>query len=103
MRLRPAPTAVAMRSTLAGVASADGGHLRGRWLVAARVTWLILAATPLGLFVASIPAQVALVQTVCPTQACAPSQLDPAGVRALHATGLTLGFYAAYVVALNVV
>src|SRR5262249_31824624 len=84
-------------------APAGDDRLSRRGLVAARVTWLVVAATTLGVFVAGIPSQVILAQTVCRTQACAPNQLDPAGVRALHAAGLTLGFYAAYVVALNIV
>lgn len=104
MRLRltsTSTTADAMRSAQA--ASIADMRLHGRWLVAARAIWLSVAAITLCLVFASIPAQVAFAQTVCTTGACGTSQLGPAGLRALHAAGLSLSFYAAYVVALNVV
>src|SRR5215469_2789456 len=100
MRLRfTIPRATAMRTEQA---SADSTRLRGRPLLAARAIWLIIAIFSESLFVAGIPAQVVLLQTICPTEVCATSQLDPAGMQALHAAGLSLGFYAAYTVALNV-
>ena len=39
-------------------ASPSATTLRGRWLVIARMAWVIVAALALGLFVASIPAYV---------------------------------------------
>jgi signal transduction histidine kinase len=100
MRLRFAPSASAMRTEQTGAA-----HMRlsGGRLLAARVAWLNVAIFSLSLFVVGIPTQVAFLQTVCTTNACGTSQLGPAGVQALQAAGLSLGFYSAYVVTLNVV
>ena len=102
MRLRLTPTTAVATPSPPGV-SAAATRLHGRVLVAARAIWLIVAAITLSLFAASIPAQVAFVRTICTTSACGTSQLRPSGVRALHAAGLSLGFYAAYTVALNVI
>ncbi|HEX6798485.1 MAG TPA: GAF domain-containing sensor histidine kinase [Ktedonobacterales bacterium] len=102
MRLRLTPTTAVATHSMSAVSAADM-RLHGRWLVAARTTWLIVAAISLGLVFASIPAQIAFAQTVCTTVECGTSQLGPAGARALHAAGLSLGFYAAYVVTLDVV
>lgn len=44
-----------------------------------------------------------MAQTVCSTDASGSSQLGLAGAQALNAAGLSLDFYIAYVVALNVV
>jgi hypothetical protein len=59
----------------------------------------------LGLFVAGIPAEFAQLQVVCPTGSClgTSGQLTPAELRALADLGLSLGFFAAYGVALEVV
>jgi signal transduction histidine kinase len=101
MTLRRAATAIAGSERTAR-ATAEDSRLRGRWLLAARAAWVSVAAVSLVLFIAGIPAQVTFAQTVCPTDACSSGQLGPAGMLALHAAGLTLGFYAAFVVALNV-
>src|SRR5690242_14105258 len=101
MRLRRAATAIA-GSELTARAPAEDSRLRGRWLLAARAAWLSVAALSLALFIAGIPAQVAFAQAVCPTAACRSGQRGPAGILARHAAGLTLDFYVAYVVALNV-
>ncbi len=100
MRLRVAPSAIALRTEQTNAAHT---RLRGRWLLAARVTWLIVAAVTLGVFVAGIPAQYAEAQAMCPTASCETWQLAPADLRGLHALSLSLSFYAAYIVALNVV
>ena len=78
-------------------------RLRGRWLLLARAAWLAVAALTLALFVASIPAEFAELQVECPTAVCANGQLSPAGMRALADLGLSLGFFAAYGVVLDVV
>jgi hypothetical protein len=83
-------------------------RLRGPGLLLARAAWLTVAAVTLGLFVAGVPAQFAQLQVVCPSAGnCPPQdgigQLSPAGLRALYDLGLSLGFFAAYGVALDVV
>ena len=77
-------------------------QLRGRSLLFARAAWVTVAALAVGLFAAGIPAQVALLQIPCPTVACPTGQLPSAGLRALEDLGLTLGFFAAYTVAMDV-
>jgi signal transduction histidine kinase len=77
--------------------------LHGRWLLLVRVAWLAVAAAALALFIASIPAAFAELQGECPTAVCANGQLSPAGMRALADLGLSLGFFAAYGVALDIV
>jgi hypothetical protein len=78
-------------------------RLRGRWLVAARATWLAIVALNIGLFVLSLPAGYALLRTVCPQKPCGPEQLSPEGARAIDQLGLSLGSYAAYNTVLVVV
>jgi signal transduction histidine kinase len=102
MRRRRAAAAVA-GSERAASAAAEDTRLRGRWLLAARAAWLSIAAVTLGIFVAGIPAEDADAQSMCPTASCASGQLGPAGLRALHALGLSLGFYVGYAIALQVV
>jgi signal transduction histidine kinase len=81
--------------------------LRGRWLLLARAVWLAVAALALGLFAAGIPAQFAQLQVMCPAGSnCPPldgvGQLLPANLRALQDLNLSVGFFAAYAVALDV-
>jgi signal transduction histidine kinase len=83
-------------------------RLRGRWLLLARAVWLVVAALAVGLFAAGIPTQFAQLQVVCPAGGnCPPldgvGQLLPAGRPALHDLGLSVSFFAAYAVALDVV
>jgi len=76
---------------------------RGRPLVLARAVWMIVAVITLVLFVVSVPVALARLQTVCSAGECAYGQLSREGFRALQDLGLSPGFYAAYVVALDVV
>jgi signal transduction histidine kinase len=78
-------------------------RLRGRSLRLARAAWLVVAALAVGLFVAGIPAEFALLHTPCPTAVCSTGQLPPAGLRSLEELGLSLDFFAAYSVAMDVV
>jgi hypothetical protein len=55
-----------------------------------------------GLFVAGIPAEFALLRVPCPTVRCPTGQLPPAGLRALEDLGLSPGFFAAYTVTMDV-
>jgi signal transduction histidine kinase len=62
-----------------------------------------VAVLAVGLFVAGIPAEFALLQVPCPTSICATGQLPPSGLRALEDLGLSPGSFAAYSVAMDVV
>jgi hypothetical protein len=78
-------------------------RLRGRLLLLARAAWVAVAALAVGLFVAGILAEFALLKVPCPTAACPTGQLPPAGLCALEDLGLSPGFFAAYTVAMDVV
>jgi signal transduction histidine kinase len=96
--LAPAPSAVSPDRTRAG-----DTRLRGRPLLLARIAWVGVAVLAVGLFVAGIPAEFALLQVPCPTSICATGQLPPSGLRALEDLGLSPGSFAAYSVAMDVV
>ena len=80
--------------------------LSGHWLLLARLAWAAAALLALGLFVASVPSYFAHLKEVCTAsaQACTSDlqRLTPENVRQLRALGLSMDFYATYVVAVNV-
>ena len=97
----PPPTVVPDRPQFAD------GHLHGHWLLLARAAWLAIAAAALALFAAGIPAEFVQLAVLCPFSGkCSPQdgvgQLLPAGLNALHDLGLSLSFFAAYAVALDI-
>jgi hypothetical protein len=67
--------------------------LRGRSLILARWTWIVVAVLTLGFFAAGIPSEFAMFRTVC-QPACTTGQLSPAGLQALQNLGLSLDSYA---------
>src|SRR5215213_6634219 len=75
---------------------------RGRWLLLARVAWILVAALAVGLFIRGIPAEFALLHIPCPTVRCPTGQLSPSGLHALEGLGLSLDSFAAYSVAMDV-
>jgi serine phosphatase RsbU (regulator of sigma subunit) len=81
-------------------------RLHGRWLVLARVVWIVIALLALGLIIASIPSYFTSLHVLC-MGALAPcsnnEQLSPNDLRALQALGLSLDFFATYQVALVIV
>src|SRR5215217_4741489 len=82
--------------------AAPAKPLRGRFLILARATWIVVAALTLSLFAAGIPFEFAMFRTVC-QPACTTGQLSPSGLQAIRDLGLSLDFYAAYTVGLNVI
>jgi signal transduction histidine kinase len=82
---------------------ASDSRLRGRRLLLARVAWLAVAFISVALFAAGIPAEYAELLAQCPAAVCPNGQLPPEGMRALAGLGLSLDFFAAYGVALDVV
>ena len=101
MKSQPASAAAAVPSS----SDSPSTTLRGRWLLLARAIWLGIAILTLALFVAGVAADFARLQVPCPTDACLSTsgQLTPAERGALADLGLSLGFYAAYAVTLDVV
>src|SRR5215469_1171029 len=76
-------------------------RLHGRWLLIARVGWVMVAGLSLALFIASLPASFTENQIVCRTAACTSDQLVPAAVQHLYALGLSLDFFAWYILVLR--
>jgi hypothetical protein len=87
-----------------GSQSSPSTTLRGPLLYIARVAWVAVAALAMGLFVAGLPAEFAHYHNPCGSPGCGgPWQLDPDEVIALERLGLSVGFYALYNVAIEVV
>ena len=79
-------------------------RLHGRWLVFARVAWIAVVGLALGLFIASIPTTLADLHILCTAASCTTSgQLTPDYVRELHTLGLSMDFYATYIVVFIIV
>jgi signal transduction histidine kinase len=76
--------------------------LLGRKLIFARWAWLVVAVLALGFFAAGIPSEFVMFRTVC-QDVCMGGQLHLAGSHALRDLGLSVGFYATYAVALDIV
>jgi hypothetical protein len=72
-------------------------------LLLARVAWIAVAVLAVGLFLAGIPAEFALLQVPCPSVRCPTGQLPPTGLHALEDLGLSTGSFAAYSVAMDAV
>jgi signal transduction histidine kinase len=81
--------------------TATAKPLRRRPLILARAAWMVVAGLALAFFVAGIPSEFAVFGTVC-QGVCTSGQLSRAGLMALRELGLSLDFYAAYAVVLDV-
>jgi hypothetical protein len=68
-------------------------RLQGRWLVLARVAWFVFVLLGLAVFVASLPAYIAQLQSVCGGTACANGQLTPQIVKTLSNLMLSMDSY----------
>jgi hypothetical protein len=78
-------------------------HLTGRPLFLARGAWIAVVGLSVGLYLFNIPLQFAYFQIVCSRAVCPVDQLSPAGLEQLRQAGLSLGFFAGYFTALNVI
>jgi signal transduction histidine kinase len=81
-------------------------RLRGRWLVLARVAWVVIALLTLALFVASIPEYFASFHVLCTATPAACNnngQITLDYLRALQSLGLSLDVFAMYQIALVIV
>ncbi len=84
----------------------EPARLRGGPLSIARAAWLAVALLSVGLFVAAVPPYFAELQSACTRGAefCAENRLlIPDAARELQARGISMSFYATYVVALSIV
>ncbi len=84
--------------------SAEGTRLHGRRLVLARVVWVAVVVFTLSIFMLSLPAYFAQLQTVCTGVTCVYSygQLTPGTAQALQNLGLSTGGYAVSILALAI-
>jgi hypothetical protein len=79
-------------------------RLHGRWLILARVVWVAVVVLALGLFIASIPTTFASLHMLCTDASCSNGgQLTADSVRELQALGLSMDFYATYIVVFIIV
>ena len=77
-------------------------RLHGRWLLLARVAWVVVTLLILGLNIGAIPQYHAVLQTVCAAPVnCFYDQLTATDVQGLHALGISLAVYAILTIALN--
>jgi hypothetical protein len=69
-------------------------RLTGRRLDLARTVWIVVVALAVGLYLLSIPLELAFYQIVCSGADCQFGQASPAGLEQLRQAGLSLGLYA---------
>jgi hypothetical protein len=78
-------------------------RLHGRWPLLARGAWLAVTSLILGLDIGAIPRYHTVLETVCAASVnCFSDQLTASNVQGLHAPGISVGTYAALIVALQV-
>ena len=101
MNQKPCPTRTVERPDLR---NGSETRLHGRWLLIARVGWIVLTLFLLTLNVVMIPRYDAALQAHCqPGPQCFAIQLTPYDRQLLHQLGLSFGFVAAYQVMLDAV
>ena len=93
MNLQQSPTSSIERP---GVRNEPETGLHGRWLLIARVGWVVLTLLVLTLNAIAIPRADALLQAVCQPGALCINGWTPADLRQLQQSGLSPGFLAAY-------
>jgi hypothetical protein len=87
--------------TTSATAAPTPPSLRGRQLRLAQAAWLAVALPTIGLYLTGVHVYFASLLAPCPDAACTNGQLTPDNLHALQALGLSVGFYAAYTVALD--
>src|SRR5260370_20534327 len=101
MRVQPSLTETTKSRSSRG---AEGTRLHGRRLVLARVVWVGVVVFTLSIFLLSLPAYFAQLQTVCVGVTCvyAYGQLTPGTAQALQNLGFSIGGYAVSILALAI-
>ncbi|MGH3149053.1 MAG: hypothetical protein ACRDTR_25000, partial [Rubrobacter sp.] len=85
----------------AGLASPPPNELRGRRLLLAQTAWVVVVLLTAVLFVASVPAYFSALYDVCREGPCIGGQLSAGEMAVLVESGLSVGSYAGYVLALD--
>lgn len=78
-----------------------GKSVRGHFLVLARIMWVAVALMILAILIIGIPAVFHYLQAVCTGTVCNGPQFSPQQARGLRNLGLSLTFYAGYLLALQ--
>ena len=95
------PHLIAQNTTRPHSQSETDTQLHGYRLILARASWAIIAIVALALCIADIPPGYAQFLTVCTEAVCQNQQATPDMVRALHSVGLSLQFYALFLLVLS--
>jgi len=77
--------------------------LQAQWLPRARLVWLLLAVLTLVLFIITIPSHAAHLHIVCADIMCDGTQSTAEVAHQLHSLGISIDFYAAYAITLQIV
>ena len=80
-----------------------GKRLREPWLMLVRIVWLAVALLSIGLFIVSIPQHAQHLHVICSNALCGGAESAAQLARELHSLGLTLDFYAAYSLSLQII
>src|SRR6266851_4148065 len=85
--------------------SAASSRLRGGWLVFVRISWLVLAALALIVFVAGLPPYFEDIQSVCNAYSayCDVGQLHLESAQILQNLGISVGNYAVFTIILTII
>ena len=101
MDLQPDSTIKVVRS---GTYHDPDARLHGRWLLIARISWIVVALFLVILNIIMIPRYDALLQATCqPGPQCFAPQLTASDRMQLHQLGLSVAFMAVYQVALDAI
>lgn len=93
---------ITAQHTLGGLKVPDT-RLNGRWLIVARVLWLVLFLSALALFIGSFPLHIAYLHVVCTNMICAGTQSSTEIARDLHGLGLSLDGYNLYSMVIEII
>jgi len=90
-----APSPLSETAMSPGSLGTEGTRLHGRWLVIVRIVWVAVVVFTLSIFILSLPAYFAQLQTVCVCDTCvyAYGQLTPGTAQALQNLSLSTGEY----------
>src|SRR5215467_8342914 len=100
MSSHSAPAAITKSS---GRLREAGKRLHEPWLMLVRIVWLAVALLSIGLFIVSIPQHAQHLHVICSNALCGGSENAAQLVRELRSLGLTLDFYAAYSLSLQII
>jgi signal transduction histidine kinase len=95
------PLSPGPRSVIPALSGHAPTRLHGRYLLLARMAWAAVAMLTVVCIVVSIPVEFAQLQKVCTTSACRLAALTPANASELGEMGLSAGFYAGYLIAVD--